>query len=226
MPVVVTGADITGLTIAANAGGSLEGSFVPDAGVTRQLPGGLEVSPRWVSGADMPMRMVTGNTFRLMNLNGTGFLTVTGLPDGWAVTSILSEGEDVADRPLTFSGGRAYNVRIVLTDRVTSVVGTVSGAAQGGNDDRENLNVVVFAEDPAKWTVASRYLRIVRTDAQGMFRINGLPPGERYLAVAVDFLEDGEAADPDFLEQMRTRAAGFSLVEAERRSLDLRVIQR
>jgi hypothetical protein len=226
MPLVVAGGDVTGLTLAANAGGSIEGSYVADAGVTRPLPGGLELSTRWASGSDMSMRMVMGSTFRLFGLNGTGFLTVNGLPDGWAVKSILSDGEDFVDRPFTLSGGRAYNVRVVLTDRVTTVAGTVSGAAPGGNDNRANHNVVIFPEDSAKWTFASRYVRTVRTDAQGAFRISGLPPGERYLAVAVDFLEDGEATDPDFLEQMRTRADGFSLVEAERRSLDLRLIER
>jgi hypothetical protein len=226
MPLVVTGGDVSGLTLAANAGGSLEGSYVADVGVTRTLPGGLELTPRWVSGSDMLMRMVTGNTFRLFGLNGTGFLTVNGVPDGWAVKSIISDGEDVIDRPLIFSGGRAYDVRIVLTDRVTTVAGTVSGDAPGRAGDRANHNVVIFAEDPAKWAVGSRYVRTVRTDGQGAFRISGLPPGERYLAVAVDFLEDGEATDPDFLEQLRTRAARFSLAETERRSLDLRLIQR
>jgi hypothetical protein len=226
LPLVVTGDDVTGLTLAANAGGSVEGSYVADAGVTSPLPGGLELKPRWVSGSDNSMRMVTGRTFRLFGLNGTGFLSVDRLPDGWAVKSIIADGEDVADRPLTFSGGRAYDVRIVLTDRVTTVAGTVSSDAQGRTGDRANHNVVIFAEDSTKWTVGSRYVRTVRTDAQGAFRLTGLPPGERYLAVAVDFLDDGEATDPEFLEQMRTRGAGFSLADAERRSLDLRLIQR
>ncbi len=64
------------------------------------------------------------------------------------------------------------------------------------------------------------------TDAQGRFRINGLPPSERYLAVATDYLEDGEHYDPEFLERMRSAAVDFSLNDLETRALDLKVIER
>ena len=37
-------------------------------------------------------------------------------------------------------------------------------------------------------------------------RIRALPPDDRYLAVAVDYLEEGEAGDPEFLEQIRASA--------------------
>ena len=48
-------------------------------------------------------------------------------------------------------------------------------------------------------------MRTVSADEKGRFRINGLPPAERYLAVATDYLEDGEHYDPEFLERMRDR---------------------
>ena len=51
-------------------------------------------------------------------------------------------------------------------------------------------------------------------------------PAAFYLAVAVDFLEDGEATDPDFLDSVRTRAASFSLRDAEQKTIELRLIQR
>jgi hypothetical protein len=66
----------------------------------------------------------------------------------------------------------------------------------------------------------------VRADDQGAFRIAGLPGDERYLAVAVNYLEDGEGTDPEFLEQMRERATAFSLSDGERKAIGLRVIER
>ena len=37
----------------------------------------------------------------------------------------------------------------------------------------------------------------------GTFQMTGLPPNESYRAIAVDYLEDGEEMDPDFLKRMR-----------------------
>lgn len=224
MPLVVTG-DLAGVMLAATQGGSVEGLFVADAGVTQALPRGLEVTPRWVTGSDASMRMVGAPAFRLFGLNGTGYLSVAGLPEGWAVRSMIADGEDVTDRLLDFTRGQSLNLRVVLTDRVTTVIGIVADSVREPGQ-RANQNVVVFPEDSSKWTPGSRHLRTVRTDDQGTFRITGLPPGERYLAVAVDFLEDGEGTDPEFLEQVRSRATGFSLADAERRALDLRLLQR
>jgi hypothetical protein len=139
---------------------------------------------------------------------------------------MMVDGTDMTDQPVDLRNGRHVNVRFVLTDRVTTVSGTVSIDPSRDPRERRNQNVVVFPEDSKKWTYPSRYLRAVRTDDQGAFRISALPPDERYLSVAVDFLEDGEATDPEFLERMRTRATSFSLGDSERKAIELRLIQR
>jgi hypothetical protein len=226
MPIVVTGADITGLTLTAAGGGVAEGTFVADAGVTQPLPDRLEVSARPVNAGDPAMRMSGGNTFRIMGVNGSAYLTVEGLPEGWAIKSMLVDGTDMTDQPVDLRNGRTASVRFVLTDRVTVVSGTVSEDLSRQSAERRNQNVVVFPEDAKKWTYPSRYLRTVRTDAGGTFRLSGLPSDERYLAVAVDYLEDGEGTDPEFLESMRRRATSFSLGDAERKAIELRLIQR
>ena len=46
--------------------------------------------------------------------------------------------------------------------------------------------------------------------------MTGLPPNEEYRAIAVDYLEDGEEYDQEFLKRMRERATRFSLREGER----------
>ena len=60
-------------------------------------------------------------------------------------------------------------------------------------------------------------LRTVAVDGNGQFRVSGLPADTRYLAVAVEALEDGEGGDPDFLRRMRDFAVTFDLTAGEER---------
>jgi hypothetical protein len=111
---------------------------------------------------------------------------------------------------------------IVVTNRLTAVTGTVSASA----GQPAKAEVVVFAADAAKWTYPSRFVRTVTADDKGRFRITGLPPADRYLALAADYLEDGEHYDPEFLGRMRDAATEFSLDNAETRALELKVMER
>jgi hypothetical protein len=226
LPLVVGGADVTGVTVTTGAGGTIEGTFARDAGVTQPLPPDLRIEPRLgIGGAS---RVNQGpSTFRLMGLTAPVRLQVPALPDGWAVKAILVDGEDMIDQPIDVADGRTAMVRVVLTDRITEVIGTVAPSSGSDAGQRRNDHtVVVFSSDPSKWTYPSRYLRIARADQQGAFRISTLPGNEQYLAVAVNYLEEGEATDPEFLAQMRDRATGFSLSEGERKAIGLRVIDR
>ncbi len=72
----------------------------------------------------------------------------------------------------------------------------------------------------------SRYVRTARVDDSGRFSIAGLPANQRYYAVAVDYLEDGEEQDTQVLERLRARAMTFSLGEAEQRSVVLDPVTR
>jgi hypothetical protein len=142
------------------------------------------------------------------------------VPDGWAVHRIVVSGIDATDGPFEVLSGHEATARVELTDRVTEVSGTASPGSAG------DASIVVFPEDPSKRAYPSRYVRTVRADAQGHFRILGLPRGEQYRAVAVDYLEEGEGDDPDFLARMRAFSTGFSLAEQERAVLDLTLLVR
>jgi hypothetical protein len=117
--------------------------------------------------------------------------------------------------------GQQADARIVITDRVAQVTGAVTTAGQPAK-----ANIIVFAADPAKWVFPTRYVRGVSTDEQGRYSIAGLPPYERYLAIAADYLEEGEQFDPEFLERVRDMAFPFPLREAEARTLDLPLFAR
>jgi hypothetical protein len=158
-------------------------------------------------------------------LAGPSSLTVEGLPDYWAVKGIFLDDMDVSDRPIDLSTDRG-NVRVVLTDRVTELSGSVTSGSFTPTDADRDATVVIFTDDESKWTYPSRYVRSLRAEEDGTFRISGLPPALDYRAVAVDYLEDGEETDPEFLKRMRDRASRFSLKEGERRAIDLRLINR
>ena len=80
-------------------------------------------------------------------------------------------------RCLELTPGQQGAARIVLTDQLSELRGTVAPIEQTGA-----RSVVVFPENSAKWTARSRYIRRVEADSNGSFRIRGLPPGEQYRA--------------------------------------------
>ena len=231
MPVAVDG-DIAGLTVATAPSGTVTVTVVGDQGVTAPLPA-ARISVRAAdSGTSDSMTMMHNGADGLRDaklvlaLAGRSSLAVEGLPDNWAVKAILLDDMDVSDRPIDLSTDRGSNLRVVLTDRVTELAGSVTSGAFAPTDANPDATVVIFTDDESKWAYPSRFVRSVRAKEDGTFQIRGLPPGLDYRAVAVDYLEDGEETDPEFLKRMRDRAARFSLREGERRAIDLRLIQR
>jgi carboxypeptidase family protein len=216
MPIVVNGDDITDVTMVTRPPAVVSGSFVADTGVTRRLPQGLRVN---ASSPNMGMLMTLGNGgdggFQMVGLTGPVTLTVQGVPEGWTVKAMLLDGRDVIDEPIDLKGQNA-SLRVVMSDRPSSVVGTVASRGEPVDDA-----VIVFPEDEAKWTFPSRYIRTTRADSEGRFRIGDLPAGERYRAAAIDHLEDGEQEDIQFLERLRARGTSFSLSDGEQRALVL-----
>ena len=124
---------------------------------------------------------------------------------------MTANGIDISDIAAEFRPADRVSMRVELTDRVTQVTGTV-------RSDRsvKGATVVVFADEPAKWTASSRFVKTARLTDSGQFTVSGLPPHQRYLAVAVDFIEQDEAQNPDFLQ--RAKAAASTVLLVGRRS--------
>jgi hypothetical protein len=216
MALIVSGDDVSGLALTTRRGGVLKGAFVAAPGVVQPLPQGLQVSVRSLGagGASMMQGGARGE-FQLAGMSGPFYLEVQGIPDGWAISQVTVDGEDVTDEPIDVRGGTAA-ARIVMTDRLT----TISGTVQSRNGVSSH-SVVVFPDDEARWAYPSRYVRAVRADDRGRFRIPGLPPNARYFVAAVDYLEEGDEQDPQFLERLRARAMTILLGEGEQRSVVL-----
>lgn len=221
IPVVVGDDDLTGLTLVTERPGRVQGRFVVDAGVTRALPQDLEVTAMAARVNGTLVSRGVGSPFVLEEVSEPFFVRVD-VPKGWAVKRVEVGGADVTDSPsITVPLGQQTDARIVITDRVSDVGGTVMAAGKPAS-----AHVVIFAADQTKWGFPSRFVRETTTDAKGRFRVTGLPASDRYLAVAVDYLEDSEHNDPEFLERVRDMALAFPLGDTEARTLDLPLVER
>ena len=229
VPVTVGNDDLNGVNMATGRGATMTGTIAAAPGSAGKLSlAGATVMAQPVRFEPMmgfrPGRIEEDGSFRVEGLTGRRLVRVNGLPPAWTLKAVLLNGFDVTDSPLEFRGAEeTTGIQILVTDQVTEVNGKVTDAK--GQPTRD-YTVVIFPDDPEKWDFPSRHVRAGRADQQGLFKIRGLPPGETYLAVAVDYLEDGEGGDPEFLREMRDRGTRLQLGEAEVKALDLTLIQR
>jgi hypothetical protein len=160
-------------------------------------------------------------TFEVKGISGTRLLRVMSPPAGWTVKSVRVNGTDITDTGMEFKPGEAVTgVEIALTSKVSQVSGTVTGA---GSEPVKDYTVVIFSDDPAKWTLPNtRYVSGRRPDLNGRFEMKPLPPGS-YYAVAVDYLPDGDWNDPEVLERLKPNATRFTLDDGESKTLELKI---
>ena len=81
----------------------------------------------------------------------------------------------------------------------------------------------VFTPNKIEFTSIILKVRSARPDQQGQYQVKGLPAGE-YLAVAVEYVQEGMWNDPDYLEGLRRYSQRFSLTEGDARSLSLKLV--
>lgn len=232
IPLVITdGADVTGVTLTTSAGWSVSGRIVTEDGSIPSLARDrIRILGRLVDGDMNPRtgdfiaadsgRVKEDWTFLTTNIFGLARIRAT-LPDGWAVKSILHEGHDIADTPMELrSGEELSSIQVVVTNRVTTLTGQL-------NDEKGTPltygTVVVFANDRQKWVEESRWVRAARPDQQGEYQIKGLPPGE-YLAVALEYVEDGIWHDAEYLDSIREHAQKLTLREGQSESILLKLV--
>jgi len=108
---------------------------------------------------------------------------------------------------------------VIVTDRVTSVIGQLTGSNGAPLVDG---TIIVYSSDAEKWVEDSRFVRATRPDQQGLFRISGLPPGD-YLIAAIDYVQDGQWNDPEYLESLRRDSQRLTLSEGASQSIALKM---
>jgi len=227
VPLTVANENITGLLITTGRGTTVSGRIIFDsksAPPRGQNPLSIVASP-----ADPqmgpPMFFMDANgivgedgRFQLRGVNGKMLLRPTGIPPNWTLKSVTLDGQDITDTTYEFkSSGHVAGVEVVISDRSTSLSGTVRDSR--GQQVKDYV-VALFPRELKEGMDQRRFVRTTRPDQEGRYQTRGLPPGD-YLAAAVESLEQGREWDPSFQEQIRPRAKSFSLKEGESMTLDL-----
>jgi len=225
MPLAVAGEDISNLMVTTAKGGTASGRVTFDG---PRPQGNIRVSAPPVD-TDAPVLAMGGTTlkedgtFELKGLTGTRLIRVIA-PVAWQLKSVKLNGIDITDTGAEFKAGEsASGLEVEMTNRTTSVTGTVSGADGAPLKD---YTVIIFPEAPELWRLTmNRWVTGQRPDHEGRFKAQNLPAG-RYLAVALGYVPQGEWGDPELLDRLKAHAKRFTLDEGGTQTLDLRVVDK
>jgi hypothetical protein len=224
-PISVGGEDIANLVVVTSKGGTASGRVIfegaPPASLSAIRVTSVAADPDGLVPGGAGASVKDDGTFELKSLAGVRLIRVAGAPPGWTVKSVKANGIDITDTGAEFKPGEAVSgLEVELTQRATSVMGTVS-AADGSLV--KDYTVVLFAESAELWRLPmTRWVNGTRPDQEGRFKVQNLPAGP-YYAVAVEYVPMGEWGDPDVLDRLRSKATRFTLSDGASQALDLRL---
>ena len=202
VPVAVpAGTDITDLAVSTGRGATIEGILMVRAGSSGERRG-LMVAARSTASDNgraedgVQAAAVDANgRFRLDGVFGEFMLELRGAAaPGWTIESVAIDGRDATDRAASASSARTLTARVVVSDRVTDVVGTASDAR---GMPRTDFVAVFLPASLGDDRLPTRYVRTARAGGDGRVRVQGLPSGT-YVVVGLESLEEGREWDPAF----------------------------
>jgi len=228
MDLVVGAEDVTGLTMVTAPGAAVTGTVVSDTGEPFDFRAQqLQVAARAVN-VDVPGLGAAGGSgrvgedwnFELRGITDARLFRVNA-PQGWMLKSVGLNGQDITDTAMEFPPGQTVGgLQVVLTKKVSALSGIVTDAR---GKPLLDSTVVVFPANEKLWTFQSRFIKAARPDQDGTYRMTGLPPGEDYLVVALQGLEDGQAGDPEFLATIRELGTKFAIGDGETKAVDVKL---
>jgi hypothetical protein len=233
----VSDGDPAPVTIKLSEGASLEGRFVLEtafetnvAGLTVSFaPTDPDATPTGGFRAPLFGREDNG-TFRMTGLFGPTRIVVPRLPacDTCYLKAVRINGGDATDNPFDFGvrGGMYRGAEVVIADGGAVIEGLVK-------DERDapavGASVVAVSAYEELRFPGSRHLKWTGTSAAGTFRLAGLPPGDYVIGAVrrIDALINiVPEQDLELLDVVAARGQRVTVIERERRALDLRQIQR
>ena len=224
------------LKVQTNTGAKVSGRFVvqgpqrdantpfPNAEVTATPPL-HQYGPSYTR--DVVARMEGTDKFELTGLRGPMVLHAYMSP-ALLVSISRAGGNDLAGKPIHFTGAEIIDdLLVVFTYEKAEVNVTLTGLREP--DDPENVLVILFPEDPARWhagwltytAIQSSKEMAVQPVAAGRvtrpagrtftFSLGPVIPG-RYLIAAVPSPDVMDATEPAILERLRLFAVPVTLV--------------
>jgi hypothetical protein len=225
MPLSVAGEDVVNLMVTTNRGGTavghvvFEGGAKPPTNAIRLTSIAADSDGQMMGAAGAGLK--EDGSFELKGLTGQRLIRVGSAPPGWTLKSVKLNGTDITDTGAEFKVGESTSgLEVEMTNRATSVTGGVTG-----NDGSvlKDYTVVIFSESPEQWRYPNtRWVTGTRPDQDGRFKVQNMPAGT-YLAVAVDYVPQGEWGDPELLDRLRAKGKRFTLDEGGSQTLDLKL---
>ncbi len=232
-PITVGGYDIANLVVTTGPGATVSGRVIfqgaapppsSPAQPLRVIASPADPGGSFMFGPGHPDNgLVDANgTFRLTGIFGKVLFRVAPIPSGWVQSHVVLDGRDVTDVGTDLaSGDLVSNVEVLLTDRLSTMSGTVRNAR---GEVLKDYVVVILPRQLREDLNQNRFVATTRPDQQGRYQLRGRPPGE-YVAIAVESLEQGGMWDPVFQQHVRANGKPFQLREGESLMLDLLVTQ-
>lgn len=227
LTVGVGSGDAEGLTLVLSGGGTLRGRIAfqgrPGPDITRlrivAVPDDPLDRPAW--GMSGPISFGADGTFEVTGLTGRRVVSVGGVAQGWAVKSIMLGGQDLQDSGIDFLPGRVVSgIEILLSKDFATLSGQ---AVNDRGEPVKEYSVLVYSDEAERWFLPSgRWLKTVRADQDGLFKVANLSGG-RYLVLAADSIDPSVLGDPEELERLRPYASTVTLTEREERTIQLKL---
>jgi hypothetical protein len=216
--------EISDLRVKVPPGPKARGRIVFDGDAPLPAPSRVLVSLSQVNFASAPVgggppnRIIRDDwTWEVSNMSGIRSISV--FAPRWTLKKVTRDGRDITDETVDFSNGDVDGLEITLTSRLAILEGTVTDSAKTSVE----CTVILFAEDPSRWTFPSRYFGQVRPDPKGWFQL-GPPPGD-YLVLALPNAQAANWQDPEFLKEHAGLATRVTVVEGSTANVTLKVIR-
>jgi hypothetical protein len=229
--VSVVDRDPPSVTIRTSPGATLEGRFVSEGGGLPPMRVlsihaatiDIDRGPRAGRGPS-GLAVHEDGQFYLTGIHGEVRFTLPDPPSGWYVKSFTIGGIDVTDGTFDFGSSErtVADAEIVLS----SSGATIAGVVNDGRSRACSCVVVAFPADRRLWFSGSRHVKQRRVEPKGTFEIDGLPPGDYWVA-AVDRLDTaGDWQTADALDALVVSASRLTVRDGQVVSTSLRLIRR
>jgi hypothetical protein len=219
MSVSVNGADVSGIQLITAQPSVLRGRIVFGSGATPHKGSAVRLSAirrdPWLGGTNVIVH--DDLTFEIKTTAGHVLLRAPNPGSQWRLDRVLDGGVDITDIGIDVPPNTTRsNIIVEMTHHVSELSGHVLKA--DGQATRDAY-VIVFTQDPARWTTQSRHVAMSRPTSDELFHV--LVPAGNYFVYATSEVEPGEWTDPAYLARIRERALAVSIAEDEKKSIDL-----
>jgi protocatechuate 3,4-dioxygenase beta subunit len=228
VPIDVGGSDVENVTLVLSPGYPIAGHIAienrpaspNDSDLTRMRINLRSDAPQGGPAGPPPSGAVQPNgTFTLPQVGpGDYRIMVGGIPQNHYVKVARFGSVDVLNQGLRVSGQPSGQLETLVSPNTASIEGSVVDDKQ-----RPAINVTVVLVPDGSFRQRFDLYRVVSTDANGRFRLQGITPAD-YRLFAWEDVEQGAWQDPEFIRLYQDYGKAYRFTEGSQTTVDLRLI--